>query len=121
MSVVGSCIRTRPRRGKPRLRSVQLGHTTRKEAGYVALPIDIILLSELRLYGTFGMQGQVVHQKVGLDGITGLLQATGSYDTTGVVLTLAIFTFCCSMQPTRHSKSTHKLETQFRTRSRLMT
>ena len=70
----------------------------------VPFPIDIILLNELRLYGTFGMQGQrfgtmlamceagtlkpgqVVHQKVGLDGITGVLQAMGSYDTIGVVL-----------------------------------
>ena len=85
-------------------RHVQLGHTTRKEAGYVPLPIDFILLNELRLYGTFGMQGQrfrtmlamceagtlkpgnVVHQKVGLDGVTGVLQAMGTYDTTGVVL-----------------------------------
>jgi threonine dehydrogenase-like Zn-dependent dehydrogenase len=85
-------------------RHVQLGHTTRKEAGYVPLPVDIILLNELRLYGTFGMQGQrfgtmlamceagtlkpgqVVHQQVGLDGITSVLQAMGSYDTTGVVV-----------------------------------
>jgi D-arabinose 1-dehydrogenase-like Zn-dependent alcohol dehydrogenase len=85
-------------------RHVQLGHTTRKEAGYVPLPIDVILLNELRLYGTFGMQGQrfgtmlamceagtlkpglVVHQKVGLDGITGILEAMADYDTTGVVV-----------------------------------
>jgi hypothetical protein len=33
-------------------------HTTSKEAGYVPLPIDVIRLNELRLYGTFGMQGQ---------------------------------------------------------------
>jgi D-arabinose 1-dehydrogenase-like Zn-dependent alcohol dehydrogenase len=85
-------------------RHVQLGHTTRKEAGYVPLPIDIILLNELRLYGAFGMQGQrfgamlamceagtlkpgqVVHQKVGLDGVTAVLEAMGGYDTTGVVV-----------------------------------
>jgi len=85
-------------------RHVQLGHTTRKEAGYVPLPIDVILLNELRLYGTFGMQGQrfgtmlamceagtlnpglVVHQKVGLEGITGILEAMADYDTTGVVV-----------------------------------
>ncbi len=85
-------------------RHVQLGHTTRKEAGYVPLPIDIILLNELRLYGTFGMPGQrfgtmlamceagtlkpaqVVTQRVGLDGITGVLEAMGNYDTTGVVV-----------------------------------
>jgi threonine dehydrogenase-like Zn-dependent dehydrogenase len=85
-------------------RHVQLGHTTRMEKGYVALPIDVILLNELRLYGTFGMQGQrfgtmlamceagilkpgeVVHQRVGLHEITGVLEAMGTYDTTGVVV-----------------------------------
>jgi D-arabinose 1-dehydrogenase-like Zn-dependent alcohol dehydrogenase len=85
-------------------RHVQLGHTTRKEKGYVSLPIDVILLNELRLYGTFGMQGQrfdtmlamcaagslkpgrVVHQRVGLDEVTGMLEAMGTYDTTGVVV-----------------------------------
>jgi D-arabinose 1-dehydrogenase-like Zn-dependent alcohol dehydrogenase len=85
-------------------RHVQLGHTTSREAGYVPLPIDVILLNELRLYGAFGMQGQrfgtmlamceagtlkpaqVVHQEVGLEGVTGVLEAMGSYDTTGVVV-----------------------------------
>ena len=85
-------------------RHLQLGHTTRKEAGYVALPIDVILLNELRLYGAFGMQGQrygtmlamceagtlqpgkVVHQQVSLEEITGVLEAMGRYDTTGVVV-----------------------------------
>ncbi|WP_201759224.1 alcohol dehydrogenase catalytic domain-containing protein [Acidisarcina polymorpha] len=37
-------------------RHVQLGHTTRKEKGYVALPIDVILLNELRLYGTLALR-----------------------------------------------------------------
>jgi D-arabinose 1-dehydrogenase-like Zn-dependent alcohol dehydrogenase len=85
-------------------RHVQLGHTTRKEAGYVPLPIDVILLKELRLFGTFGMQGQrygtmlamceagtlkpsqVVRQRVGLDEITGVFDAMGRYETTGVVV-----------------------------------
>jgi D-arabinose 1-dehydrogenase-like Zn-dependent alcohol dehydrogenase len=85
-------------------RHIQLGHTTNKEAGNVPLPIDFILLNELRLYGTFGMQGQrfgamlsmceagtlkpgqVVHKKVGLEGVTEVLEAMGSYDTTGVVV-----------------------------------
>jgi D-arabinose 1-dehydrogenase-like Zn-dependent alcohol dehydrogenase len=85
-------------------RHIQLGHTTRKEAGYVPLPIDVILLNELRLFGTFGMQGQrygtmlgmceagtlkpgrLVHQRVGLEGVTGVLEAMGTYDTTGVAV-----------------------------------
>ena len=67
-------------------------------------PIDVILLHELKLYGAFGMQGQrygtmlamceagtlkpgqLVHQKVGLEGVTGVLEAMADYDTTGVVV-----------------------------------
>ena len=85
-------------------RHVQLGHTTRQEAGYVPLPIDVILLNELRLFGAFGMQGQrfgtmlamceagklkpaqVVSERVGLEGITGILERMGTCDTTGVVV-----------------------------------
>ncbi|SRR6266567_565663 len=85
-------------------RHVQLGHTTRHEAGYVPLPIDIILLKELSLYGTFGMQGQrfgtllamceagtlrpgrVVQQRVGLEEVTGVLQTMETYGTTGIVV-----------------------------------
>ena len=85
-------------------RHVQLGHTTRKEAGYVPLPIDVILLHELKLYGAFGMQGQrfgtmltmceagilkpgqLVKQKVGLDGVNNVLEAMGGYDTIGVTV-----------------------------------
>jgi D-arabinose 1-dehydrogenase-like Zn-dependent alcohol dehydrogenase len=69
----------------------------------VPLPIDIILLNELRLFGAFGLQGQrygtmlamceagllepgkVVSKMVGLDGITPVLEAMGRYDTVGVV------------------------------------
>jgi D-arabinose 1-dehydrogenase-like Zn-dependent alcohol dehydrogenase len=85
-------------------RHIQLGHTTRKEAGYVPLPIDVILLNELRLFGAFGMQGQrygtmlamceagtlkpgrLVHQRVGLEAVTGVLEAMGNYDTIGVAV-----------------------------------
>ena len=85
-------------------RHLQLGHTTRKEKGQVGLPIDVILLNELRLYGGFGMQGQrfgsmlamceagtlrpgeLVHRRVGLEGITEVLEAMGRYATTGIVV-----------------------------------
>jgi D-arabinose 1-dehydrogenase-like Zn-dependent alcohol dehydrogenase len=84
-------------------RHVQIGHTTRVEAGYVLLPIDVILLNELRLFGAFGLQGRrygamlamceagvlepgkVVSATVGLDGVTPVLEAMGRYDTVGVV------------------------------------
>jgi D-arabinose 1-dehydrogenase-like Zn-dependent alcohol dehydrogenase len=89
---------------RKRGRHVQLGHTTRREAGYVGLPIDVILLNELKLFGAFGMQGQryetmlamceagtlqpakIVRQKVSLEDVTAVLQAMGNYDTTGVVV-----------------------------------
>lgn len=85
-------------------RHVQIGHTTRQEAGDVALPIDVILLNELQLFGAFGMQGQrfgtmlamceagtlqpgrLVRQRVGLEEVTGVLQAMADYRTTGVVV-----------------------------------
>ena len=85
-------------------RHVQLGHTTREETGYVSLPIDVILLNELRLYGAFGMQGQrfgtmlamceagtlspgrVVQQRVRLEEVTGVLEKMGMYGTTGIVV-----------------------------------
>jgi D-arabinose 1-dehydrogenase-like Zn-dependent alcohol dehydrogenase len=85
-------------------RHIQLGHTTRAEKGYVGLPIDVILLNELRLYGTFGMQGQrfgtmlamceagtlqpgrVVQRCVGLDQVTEIFDAMSRYDTTGIVV-----------------------------------
>ena len=85
-------------------RHIQLGHTTRQESGYVSLPIDVILLNELRLYGTFGMQGQryatmlamcdagtlqpskIVRRRVSLEGVTGVFEAMGDYKTTGIVV-----------------------------------
>lgn len=85
-------------------RHIQLGHTTRKEQGYVPLPIDVILLNELRLFGGFGMQGQrfgtmlsmceagilkpaqIVSRQVNLAGINGVLETMGDFGTTGVVV-----------------------------------
>jgi D-arabinose 1-dehydrogenase-like Zn-dependent alcohol dehydrogenase len=85
-------------------RHIQLGHTPRREAGEIALPIDVILLNELKLFGAFGMQGRrfgpmlamceagtlqpgkLVLQSVGLEGVTGVLEAMGHFGTTGVVV-----------------------------------
>ncbi|QEE29607.1 zinc-binding dehydrogenase [Terriglobus albidus] len=85
-------------------RHIQLGHTTRKEEGYVPLPIDVILLNELRLFGSFGMQGQqfgtmlsmcearilrpgqLVSKQVDLGGVNAVLEAMGDFGTTGVVV-----------------------------------
>lgn len=88
---------------RKRGRHIQIGHTTRAEAGQVALPIDVILLNELHIIGGFGLPahrfdallalceegllkpGRIVSQTVGLDGITPVLQALGRYETLGVV------------------------------------
>lgn len=89
---------------RKRGRHVQLGHTTRQEAGYVPLPIDVILLNELELYGAFGLQGQrygtllsmcesgrlqpgkIVGERVGLDGVTGVFEAMGRFGLAGVAV-----------------------------------
>jgi D-arabinose 1-dehydrogenase-like Zn-dependent alcohol dehydrogenase len=85
-------------------RHLQLGHTTRVERGDVALPIDHLLLNELRLFGGFGMQGhrfdtmlgminagtlhpgKVVSRTVTLEEVTSVLDAMSRYDTVGLVV-----------------------------------
>jgi len=88
---------------RKRGRHIQIGHTTRTEQGYVPLPIDVILLRELQLFGAFGLQahrygtllnlcehgilqpGKLVSRTVGLDGVTDVLDAMGRFETVGVV------------------------------------
>jgi D-arabinose 1-dehydrogenase-like Zn-dependent alcohol dehydrogenase len=85
-------------------RHLQLGHTTRNEKGYVPLPIDVILLKELQLFGAFGMQGQrfgtmlamceagtlepgkTVSRTVSLDQVNDVFKSMGKYQTNGVVV-----------------------------------
>jgi len=87
-------------------RHLQLGHTTRAEQGKVALPIDDILLKELRLFGAFGMQGQrygtmldmvkagrlepgrVVSRTVNLDEITAVASASSQQEPSQVDTTM---------------------------------
>lgn len=89
---------------RKRGRHLQLGHTTRVEQGEIAVPIDVMLLNELRMIGAFGMQGQrfgdmlamveagrlkpgeVVSRTVGLEQVSDVLASMGSYDTTGLVV-----------------------------------
>ncbi|WP_207796595.1 zinc-binding dehydrogenase [Sphingomonas oleivorans] len=102
LGIAETCVNS-VRSLRKRGRHVQIGHTTRAEAGYVPLPIDEILLNELELYGAFGIQGQrygtmlamceagtldpgaLVSRTVGLDGVTGVLEDMGRYDMTGIV------------------------------------
>ncbi|WP_217568941.1 alcohol dehydrogenase catalytic domain-containing protein [Mesorhizobium sp. GbtcB19] len=83
-------------------RHVQIGHTTSIEKGYVPLPIDEILLRELKLIGAFGLQGhrydtvlamceagrldpgKLVRQTVDLDGVTGVLESMADYGVVGI-------------------------------------
>jgi D-arabinose 1-dehydrogenase-like Zn-dependent alcohol dehydrogenase len=85
-------------------RHLQLGHTTRNEKGYVPLPIDVILLKELKLFGAFGMQGQrfgtmlamceagtlepgkTVSRTVSLDQVNDVFKSMETYQTNGVVV-----------------------------------
>jgi D-arabinose 1-dehydrogenase-like Zn-dependent alcohol dehydrogenase len=85
-------------------RHLQTGHTTRNEAGDVALPIDHILLNELRLLGGFGLPAsrygamiamvqagileprKVVLQRVALEETTPVFAAMSRYETTGIVV-----------------------------------
>ena len=85
-------------------RHVQFGHTTGVEAGDVPLPIDVILLNELKLYGVFGMAangfgrmlamcesgalapGAVVRKRVSLDEASDTLAAMAGYGVTGLAV-----------------------------------
>jgi D-arabinose 1-dehydrogenase-like Zn-dependent alcohol dehydrogenase len=85
-------------------RHVQMGHTTKAEAGVVSLPIDVMMVKEQQFLSAFGMQGQrfgpmlamieagtlepgkVVSRTVGLAGASDILEAMGAYETTGVVV-----------------------------------
>lgn len=91
------CLRTRGRH-------LQLGHTTSVEKGEVALPIDTIVLKELRIIGGFGMQaprfgamlgmvesgkldpGKLVHRTVKLEEVSGVLESMENFGTLGVVV-----------------------------------
>ena len=89
---------------RTRGRHVQMGHTTKRERGMVALPIDIMMVKELKILSAFGMQGQrfgtlltmieagrlapgkVVSRTVPLTQASEVLEAMESYDTRGVVV-----------------------------------
>jgi alcohol dehydrogenase len=85
-------------------RHVQVGLTSGAEKGEVALPIDIIVLKEVQLRGSLGMQasrfgdmlgmveagrlapGKLVHRKIGLEDASGVLEAMDKYGTVGVTV-----------------------------------
>jgi D-arabinose 1-dehydrogenase-like Zn-dependent alcohol dehydrogenase len=89
---------------RKRGRHIQVGLTSGAEQGQVALPIDIIVLKEVRIIGSLGMQapnfgrmlqmvesgklnpGKLVHKKIKLEEASGVLEAMDKYGTVGVTV-----------------------------------
>jgi D-arabinose 1-dehydrogenase-like Zn-dependent alcohol dehydrogenase len=89
---------------RKRGRHVQIGLTSSAEQGMVPLPIDVIVLKELQLIGSLGMQaprfdamlrmvetgrlkpGKLVHQRIGLEQAAGVLDAMDKFGTVGVTV-----------------------------------
>ena len=89
---------------RKRGRHIQVGLTSGAERGEIALPIDIIVLKEVRIFGSLGMQaphfermlamvesgrlkpGRLVHKKIGLAEASGVLESMDKYGTVGVTV-----------------------------------
>jgi len=89
---------------RKRGRHVQIGLTSKDEQGMVALPIDIIVLKEVQIIGSMGMQaphfpamlrmvergklkpGKLVHRTIGLEDASGVLESMDRYGTLGVTV-----------------------------------
>ena len=89
---------------RKRGRHLQVGLTSSEEQGQIALPIDIIVLKEVRIIGSLGMQapnfsrmlhmvenrrlnpGKLVHRKIKLEEASGVLEAMDKFGTVGVTV-----------------------------------
>jgi len=89
---------------RKRGRHVQIGLTSSAEKGEIALPIDIIVLKEVQLLGSLGMQaprfpsmlrmvesgklkpGKLVHRTIGLEDVSGVVESMDKYGTLGVTV-----------------------------------
>jgi D-arabinose 1-dehydrogenase-like Zn-dependent alcohol dehydrogenase len=89
---------------RKRGRHVQVGLTSGAEQGQIALPIDLIVLKEVRIIGSLGMQapnfarmlqmvesgklapGKLVHRRIKLEEASGVLEAMDKYGTVGVTV-----------------------------------
>ena len=89
---------------RKRGRHVQVGLTSGAEKGEVALPIDIIVLKEVQILGSLGMQashfvsmlamveagrlnpGKLVHRKIKLEEASSVLESMDKYGTLGVTV-----------------------------------
>ncbi len=89
---------------RKRGRHVQVGLTSSEEQGQIALPIDIIVLKEVQIIGSLGMQapnfsrmlnmvenrrlnpGKLVHRKIRLEEASSVLEAMDKFGTVGVTV-----------------------------------
>ncbi len=89
---------------RKRGRHIQIGLTSSEEKGEIALPIDIIVLKEVQLLGSMGMQakrfpsmlrmvesgklkpGKLVHRTIGLEDVSGVVESMDKYGTLGVTV-----------------------------------
>ncbi len=89
---------------RKRGRHIQVGLTSGAEKGEIALPIDVIVLKEVRILGSLGMQapnfagmlqmveagrlnpGKLVHRRIKLEEASGVLEAMDKYGTVGVTV-----------------------------------
>jgi D-arabinose 1-dehydrogenase-like Zn-dependent alcohol dehydrogenase len=89
---------------RKRGRHLQIGLTSSAEQGMIPLPIDLIVLKEIRVIGSLGMQaphfasmlgmvaagklapGKLVHRKIGLEDVSGVLESMDKYGTVGVTV-----------------------------------
>jgi D-arabinose 1-dehydrogenase-like Zn-dependent alcohol dehydrogenase len=89
---------------RKRGRHVQVGLTSSEEQGQISLPIDIIVLKEVQIIGSLGMQapnfsrmlhmvesrrlnpGKLVHRKIRLEEASGVLESMDKFGTVGVTV-----------------------------------
>ena len=89
---------------RKRGRHLQIGLTSAAEKGQVALPIDLIVLKELQLIGSLGMQaprfgamlrmveagkltpGKLVHRTIGLEDVNDVLTSMDTFANVGVTV-----------------------------------
>jgi D-arabinose 1-dehydrogenase-like Zn-dependent alcohol dehydrogenase len=89
---------------RKRGRHVQVGLTSGAEKGEISLPIDIIVLKEVQIIGSLGMQaprfgdmlsmveagrlhpGRLVHRTIGLGEVSGVIESMDKYGTLGVTV-----------------------------------
>lgn len=88
-------------------RHLQIGMTTKKEAGYIAVPIDIIVYKELKLLGALGMPahratamlpmivqgklspGKLINREIGLAEVGSIFESMSKSTNTGAYVVTA--------------------------------